>query len=104
MIPGWLKLICYFNSFIYLWRIANFVGEGSKSRQDHHCLLVEIVAYLILACKYGHLSTFYLLCSFHRNIPNDRTFDKQADHVFQLLAAVIEKKEVKVSHIKTAVH
>lgn len=58
----------------------------------------------MLAYKYGHLSTFYLLCSFHRNIPNGRTFDKQADHVVQLLAAVIEKKEVKVSHLKTGVH
>lgn len=89
--------------FIFLWRFTNFVGEGPKSRQDHG-LLFEIVAYWILAYKYGHLSTFYLLFYFHRDRPNGRTFDKQADHVFQLLAAVIEKEEVKVSHIKTGVH
>jgi len=41
-----------------------------------------------------------LLPSIHRNGQNDHTFDKQAEDVFQLLAAVIEKGELKVSHYK----
>ena len=59
---------------------------------------------LSLSCEYSHLSTvsfsISLLLSIRRNgAENGYTFDKQTEDVSQLLAAVIEKEELKVSHL-----
>ena len=58
---------------------------------------------LSLSCEYGHLPTvsfsISLLFSIRRNGENGYTFDKQTEDVSQLLAAVIEKEELKVSHL-----